>query len=310
MLLFAYCKSIPINSQVTVDVVHELLGGQFRLLASDMPHQQQPSIVEAAINQLDGDPWEGVAAAADSTLTWGSADAAKVVALMYNVTKVNGVWENVPEKLRGVFWMRGNGVPEEVAVLQYGLWSETSLMYLVPSSPFSWSWPKGKPAKAPYGGNLYTPDSTYFSAMKLTEGQTGEGVPPPPTFSYGWSSPSLTNALLQVHPGDNLLDELINLHALTDGIGPSWGTGEFRLIEDTPDGIQWNRDIRWGIGGCQCLDFGGYNLVKIIDGNGATVQPNYDEFIDYMGDVPLILWTGHKSSSSGADNISFPAGEL
>ncbi|CAK0872183.1 unnamed protein product, partial [Prorocentrum cordatum] len=176
---------------VTVDVVHELLGGQFRLLASDMPHQQQPSIVEAAINQLDGDPWEGVAAAADSTLTWGSADAAKVVALMYNVTKVNGVWENVPEKLRGVFWMRGNGVPEEVAVLQYGLWSETSLMYLVPSSPFSWSWPKGKPAKAPYGGNLYTPDSTYFSAMKLTEGQTGE----------------------------------------------------FRLIEDTPDGIQWNRDI-------------------------------------------------------------------
>lgn len=293
LIIFVSCASITISSQVTAEVVDELLGGRFRLFASDMPHQQHPSVLEAAVEQLDGDVWDGVEEAAGSLLTWGSADAATVAALMYNVTKVNVVWERVPQKLRGVFWMKGNGVPEELTVLQYGLWSETSLAYLVPAAPFMWSWPKWKPAKAPFSGSLYTPYFTYFSAVQLTQNKTFWGDYPPPTFSYVWDSPSLTNAQLQVHPGDDLAKDMINLNAMSAGYGPSWATGDFKLIEEIPDGVQWKRDIKWGVGGCRCIDFGAYTLVKVIDGNGAPVQPNYDEFIDYMGDVPLIVWTGY-----------------
>merc|ERR1719356_2102035 len=49
---------------------------------------------------------------------YNSGKAAAVAHAMYEGTKVPGV--NAPEKLKGIFWMKGNGYPEELVSLQYG----------------------------------------------------------------------------------------------------------------------------------------------------------------------------------------------
>eukprot|EP00928_Gymnodinium_smaydae_P017953 TRINITY_DN16842_c0_g1_i2.p1 TRINITY_DN16842_c0_g1~~TRINITY_DN16842_c0_g1_i2.p1 ORF type:complete len:341 (+),score=51.16 TRINITY_DN16842_c0_g1_i2:55-1077(+) len=296
LLAFIICAARQIKSQVSPAVVDELLGGKWRLLAEDMPRQPSPDAVKDAVAKLSDDPWKNVPAASESTHSWGSASAATAAHLMYNITKVEGIWDKVPEKLRGVFWMQGNGVAEELAVLQYGLWSEQSLQYLVPMAPFTWAWPAGKPAHAPNGGFLYSDlNLTYTSAVALTKGQRGDTAAPI-AFSYTWSAADLTFARLQAHDGDNLHRDVINVKDMT-GFGPKWATGRFTLEEEVPGGVQWNRGIKWGVGSCPCFEFGSYTLVKIIDGNGFPVQPHYDSFIKYMGNIPLILWTGRRNNS-------------
>lgn len=42
--------------------------------------------------------------------------------MMYEATKVEGVPEKVPRELRGVYWMKGNPVPEELMVIQHAQW--------------------------------------------------------------------------------------------------------------------------------------------------------------------------------------------
>ena len=37
-------------------------------------------------------------------------------------------------------------------------------------------------------------------------------------------------------------------------------------------------------------------LTKVLDASGAPVQPHFDEFVSYMGDVPIFLWTGHAAA--------------
>merc|ERR1719203_1486361 len=76
--------------------------------------------------------------------------------MMYKATKVSGVFEKVPEPLRGVFWMRGNPMPDELTVLQYGSWFPDEGLYLTGVAPFSWSYPASKPKNAPYFGAAYS----------------------------------------------------------------------------------------------------------------------------------------------------------
>lgn len=292
LLAFIICRLIPVKSQVSPVAVNTMLGGYWRLGIADMPAQQSSIMKGLAMKDLNPDPWQGVKLADKSTLTWGSADAATVAKWMYNVTKVGSIWDKVPEMLRGVFWMKGNGIPEELAILQYGLWSPEARQYLVPMAPFMWAWPNGKPAAAPNGGVLYERWAAFKAADALVSGSV-PGLIQPVTMSYGFNE-DMTSALLQVHPGNDLTQDIVNIEGLM-GLGPSWATGQFRLIEEKAAGAQWKRDIKWGVGGCACIEFGSYTLLKIIDGNGAPLQPYYDEFIAYMGDVQLIVQTGFKS---------------
>ena len=75
---------------------------------------------------------------------------------MFKATTVPGVSDAIPEKYQGVFWMKGNGVAEELAVMHYSLYDQASRIMLVPIAPFQWAWADGKPLNAPYNGNLYT----------------------------------------------------------------------------------------------------------------------------------------------------------
>ena len=47
----------------------------------------------------------------------------------------------------------------------------------------------------------------------------------------------------------------------------------------------------------ECIPFGGYTLLKVLDGEGNPVQPAYDEFIQYMGDVPIWTWAGTPNNA-------------
>merc|ERR1719283_293303 len=59
-----------------------------------------------------------------ANLTFGYGTAEKIVDMMYRGTKVNGIFETVPDELRGVFWMKVNGIGEELTVFQNSLWVE------------------------------------------------------------------------------------------------------------------------------------------------------------------------------------------
>ena len=63
------------------------------------------------------------------------------------------------------------------------------------------------------------------------------------------------------------------------------------------DGRAWHRGIKWGCVGVGCIPFRGYMPLKVLDGEGNPVQPAYDEFIQYMGDVPIWTWAGTRNSA-------------
>jgi len=40
--------------------------------------------------------------------------------------------------------------------VQYGRWDASECTLLTPVAPLSWGWPDGRPAGAPFNGNLYS----------------------------------------------------------------------------------------------------------------------------------------------------------
>lgn len=68
--------------------------------------------------------------------------------------------------------------------------------------------------------------------------------------------------------------------------------------KNASDGTAWRRTIQFGKGSCADKEQGSYDLVKVLDGEGAPVQPYYDEFLEYMGDVPLMVWSGWKDAAA------------
>lgn len=90
----------------------------------------------------------------------GEASPKEAIGIMFEVTRVPGIIETIPENLRGVFWMNGNAVPEELAIMQYEHWSEVVKTLCVPTVPFNWAWPAGKPKNVPFGGVMYSGNRT------------------------------------------------------------------------------------------------------------------------------------------------------
>lgn len=234
----------------------------------------------------------------EAEMTMGYASAKEMLSLMYEATKVSGIWENVPERLRGVFWMKGNGVGEELMVLQYGRWFEKEKILITPMAPFMWAWPAGKPADAPYWGALYGQTTTMVGARILC----GTGLPRPPspaTYSLKFSGEDLTYAVIQA--GHDLTQDMVNVGSLIPPCSClTCLRGKFTL-ELQPSTLQepgshWKRGIWWGPGTCTFCPFGGYNFVKVIRGDGEPNEPYYSEFLKYMDEIKLFTWSGFPDS--------------
>ena len=60
-------------------------------------------------------------------------------------------------------------------------------------------------------------------------------------------------------------------------------------------GALWSRVCTFGLGRCPPrIEFGSYSLTKVIDAAGAPLEPHHSEFVTYMGDVPIFMWTGFE----------------
>jgi len=218
--------------------------------------------------------------------------------------------------------MKGNGVAEELLVLQYGRWYPEYNTYVVPNSPFTWAWPNGKPKDAPFFGAMYTDDQINKGAATIV------GIANTFSFKFGRCPASakychhcpLTGkgsdmdfARMQAHfMGD--MSNASNMGKLVGAMIPglpdsltSAITGAYTL-EKIPENAftpkrqrdTWKRTCYWGMAGCNCLEFGSYDLTKIMDSNGERIQPHHQDFLDYMGDVPIFMWAGFKDEKTRA----------
>jgi len=270
-----------------------------------MPVQQPTANLEALNSQLTNVPW---AANDPKSLSWirrSTGPAEQVMRQMYNATKVPGVFETIPEKLRGVYWMKGNALGEELAVLQYGQWDQDSKTLAVPFSPYMWSWAAGVPADSPFNGMLYGIKKGARSGM---QGLVMTGMSLFFKFqdecesSYcGGDAGPLKEAYMQTGLFGNL-QEATDLGVMVDVISGSelGATGAFTLqeMDGSVDGSRWKRTCHWGLKALSpraFLEGGSYDLLKVLDANGQPNEPYYTEFVNYMGSVPLMVWSGWGS---------------
>lgn len=86
----------------------------------------------------------------------GYGTGAKVARMMYEARKVEGLANALPRELRGVYWMKGDPVPEELMAIQYAQRHEEEGLLVLPFPLWMWSWAAGEPKDAP--SELYSCD--------------------------------------------------------------------------------------------------------------------------------------------------------
>mmetsp|Transcript_87163 Transcript_87163/g.251382 ORF Transcript_87163/g.251382 Transcript_87163/m.251382 type:complete len:407 (+) Transcript_87163:119-1339(+) len=261
----------------------------------DLPVQRSDELLADCVAQL-----EGVVERIGSQ--WGAYPANKAPFLAYRCTKVPGLFEKVPAALRGVFWMHGNAIPEELAVLQMGQYFPEERLHLAPMSPFSWAWPLDTPLNAPYDGRLYTDEAKAVTPGLMAGGLLGatykfKECPGSMDLPFPFGLPGhvcpggtggagldLTFAELQMHTFGNLTaiaqPDLYTIEEYSDG---------------SPRGATWHRGIYGGpewLGRCKCISVGAYTLKKLVDGEGQPVEPHYSEWVEYMGGGRVSFWGG------------------
>mmetsp|Transcript_1504 Transcript_1504/g.4249 ORF Transcript_1504/g.4249 Transcript_1504/m.4249 type:complete len:407 (-) Transcript_1504:82-1302(-) len=232
---------------------------------------------------------------------WGQLPAADAARWAFRCTKVPGLFEQVPEKLRGVFWMKGNPYPEELAVLQMGQYFPQERVYVAPHAPFMWAWPDSTPARAPMGGIAYKPALMKILPMVMPMMMLGFsvrflecpgrwrlpfpfGLPGHVCSAGSGKAPEMVYASLQAHTMGNISQHVEQDHY---------------TLEEEPSGVEpgavWHRGIYGGpplLGRCKCVSIGSYSLTKIIDAKGEPLEPYFSEWVEYMGDIPLNFWGG------------------
>jgi len=247
------------------------------------------------------------------TVTIAEGPAHKIARMMYEATKVDGVSEHLPRELRGVYWMKGNPIPEELMVIQHAQWFEDEGLLVLPMAPFSWAWPGGKPKNAP--SDFYSEDreaglsqletlvlglgaiSSKFQSCK--EGREHSTLP---KVCDARCKDDLAYGYMQVHQLGNLTEAsdfgpLLGILSEIPELQGASGAWTLQKKPHTEGGTVFRRVIQWGVEkSCAFFEAGSYDLVKVIDADGKFVQPWYDEFIEYIGDTPLMAWTGWRDA--------------
>mmetsp|Transcript_74251 Transcript_74251/g.194729 ORF Transcript_74251/g.194729 Transcript_74251/m.194729 type:complete len:378 (+) Transcript_74251:66-1199(+) len=305
LLMIFICHAQYVHPMSQTAFVQQKDGQDFLAWFNLRPEQQSFAQIRKPL-KLANETWEILSNytpnISKTVATFSAKDAMRV---MYDATKVEGVFEHVPEPLRGVFWMRGNAVPEELAVLQFGQWFPEERVYMTSVGPYNWAWPLGTPANAPTGGALYSEEAAMGAMGMMTDGavtlsfkfqncpasakycEAGEG-----DFSYAsmQAQTILTNFSQHMDVGGTanvLLPEPLKII-----------TGDYTLQQISKEpGAQWKRTCYWGIGACKWFEMGSYDLTKVIDADGQPFEPHYSEFLEYMGEVPIMMMTGINATS-------------
>mmetsp|Transcript_32786 Transcript_32786/g.94362 ORF Transcript_32786/g.94362 Transcript_32786/m.94362 type:complete len:436 (-) Transcript_32786:211-1518(-) len=317
---WGFCPGIAvIEEPMTKVLLDKDLFNETNLGWWSMPVQQSSATLAELRGQLTDLqlPFPLNTSVAGRATTFSKGSAAQVAAMMYNATKVRGIFENMPEAMRGVFWMKGNAMAEELTVMQHSMWFPEEKLLVQPQAPFSWAWPGGKPKDAPFFGQMYSDDEStglqngflYMltaptNSYRFSNCSDGGKISAWPLCNTTSSDP-MAYAYMQANSFGSLTavsnpGELVSAVTGIPSMLTSAIQGAFTLqaLKGPVEGALFRRTCQWGISACAFLDFGSYDLVKILDGAGSPVQPYYQEFIDYMGDVPLIVWSGFSSDDS------------
>ncbi|EOD27069.1 hypothetical protein EMIHUDRAFT_450135 [Emiliania huxleyi CCMP1516] len=276
------------------------------------PKPSQKSVSEIAAKLR---PYEWTAAQPPPGAAFVQGSGVQMMDAMYEATKAGS--GQVPSKLRGVFWMQGNGVGEELVTLQFGEWDASQRTLLTPLAPFSWGWPNGKPTDAPFGGRMYTPGLIEGGARTLLNEAGVTILTTPGTAAYQFSAEpaqgTLSSARLDVFVGNSRVSILngwgYGFYGMTGTLRAAWlccapccwPLSQAFTLDELEDGNPalngeaWHRGIRWGCCGVTCVPFGGYTLLKVIDGEGRPTRHHAD-FVEYIGDVPVWTWAGNATS--------------
>jgi len=304
--LFVYltykCRYLYIETPPTSSALLPYMEGRDTFHWWNMPKQRSEEQLEWCRSQLSNPmPLYG--------LQYGFLPGASAPEVLYRCTKVPAIFEEVPEPLRGVFWMKDNAMNEELAVLQFGRWFEGQRIYIMPASPFSWAWAGAdgtKPNDAPFNGNLYGEYISKFHMDGLAGGhqsQTyafstcpgGEDLPFPwgevghACVAGSGSTAELTFANLEAHYWGNLsVATQTGLYTL-ESVGPNaWYRGIYGPVPVIGDFFK----------GCNCWSVGSYNLRRILDGDGNPVEPYHSEWVAYIGQANLAVWYDYSDPAS------------
>merc|ERR1712151_1206936 len=144
--------------------------------------------------------------------------------------------------------------------------------------------------------------------MQTATGQPGN------SFTYSFSEASMKHGLIQSHKDGNLSMADTNGGAINSDI-QDFGipipddtvTGKFTLeeLEGVKPGSVYKRGCYWGVGDLNWFEFGSYHLTKIIDENGSPLEPYHSEFLNFIGDTPLYMWTGFANEEAQEEAIQY-----
>jgi len=278
------------QDSITLPLVKDYQGGQFFKLGnmSTIPAEKWATLSSELM-----DTW-----VTKDGFTFGYASADDAPKLLYRGSKVDGVFEKVPEKLQGVYWMRGNPLPEVLAVVQYGQWFEEEQILLLPNAPWTWAWWGGSSSEYPADlDGISKLVYRFASGRSIAESYTEESgldtvvsfafEPCPAGMECNEGSGNSSFATLMSHSGGDL-----SKHGMVyyDGY-----TMEELDAKDVANPQQRPGSLYFRRAELFCGLFGrgsGYRLTKIIDGEGNPVEPFYGEYQRFMADRPLIVWAG------------------
>jgi len=181
--------------------------------------------------------------------------------------------------------MRGNGVPEILATLQYGEWFAAERVLLFPNAPFSWTWYGG--TKPPAGIDDINHVYNVLDARGLAEAQ-GEG-----NITVAVSFTKCPEDAECIAGSDNFTFADIQSHSDGDLSRPSTMTSVVTWTMEEKGGVEpyslWHRRVSVY---CSQLSFGSYTLTKILDEYGERIEPYYSDYVAFMEGQPQIIWSG------------------
>jgi len=217
--------------------------------------------------------------------------------LAYECTFVPGLSDQIPEKLRGVFWMKGNIMNEELVVLQNGQWFPEERKLIMPLSPFNWAWAgiDGTRPRRPPGFGLFYRNQYWarFTMLQLVANATCftfqfSRCPGRPSLPWPFGLPGHACRRGSGNPPELAYAELA---------AHFWGmlenenqNGQYTMeLHPRGGGESWLRGIYTRVFGLS-YDLTSYDLVRILDGDGNPVEPHHSEYMRYIGNANLAFW--------------------
>lgn len=292
------CCGIPYRPpSMAAPLVDKYMAGSSRFYYWKLPRRQDETLhpeIRSKLTPYTVSP-DASSAAEEVPFTlgdhvvWSQGTIPDIAQAMFDVTKVMAQY--IPEKIRGIYWMKNVNCPEILVNFMAGNWFEAEKKLVLPRQPFMWSFPCGavqNPHPSFIGGHEYI----YYRHDRTAVGSTAKQL----SYSFHFSDSSLSYCEIQEH-------HFADMARITPTGGHDtggWINVKFTMEEraDSTSGSNYKRGNYIGPGSLPLFEFSHYELVKVMDGDGKPVQPWYDELVQLMGGATTYTWSGFTTDES------------